>query len=370
VGRRKHARRGGVGGRRWAVVFLAATILLIPAGSAAGAYLYDRASGDRILPGVRIGDVDVGGMTRTQVLEAVSREAARILDSEITILAGTARRVRTPRALGVTAGIEDAVDGAFAVSDSFSWIQRAYHRLRSHPVGRSVELSYDYPLRPVKRITRALAEKVARPPRDAAILLDHGKVVFQRSREGRALDRPAAIQRLMDALRSRDREVRLPLHPVLPKVTEKNLGGTITVDLTTNTLRLYDGFKVIRKYDVGTAMPGYSTPSGTWTVIDKRENPAWYNPAPDGWGKDMPLVIPGGPSNPLGTRAIYLDASGIRIHGTPATASVGHYVSHGCIRMRMWEAEALYPLVEGGIPVLVYGAPPWGIVENPGIAGT
>lgn len=49
----------------------------------------------------------------------------------------------------------------------------AYHRLREHPVTRSVELSYDDRLRPVKRITRALAEKVARPPRDAAILLDH-----------------------------------------------------------------------------------------------------------------------------------------------------------------------------------------------------
>jgi len=43
----------------------------------------------------------------------------------------------------------------------------------------------------------------------------------------------------------------------------------------------------------------------------------------------MPLVIPGGPSSPLGTRALYLDAPGIRIHGTPDTGSVGFYVSDG-----------------------------------------
>jgi len=105
-------------------------------------------------------------------------------------------------------------------------------------------------------------------------------------------------------------------------------------------------------------------------VIDKHENPTWHNPAPDTWGADMPLMIPGGPSNPLGTRALYLDAPGIRIHGTPDTDSVGFYVSHGCIRMRMWEVEELYPRVPIGTPMLICGSPPWGTVENPGTPGT
>ena len=74
----------------------------------------------------------------------------------------------------------------------------------------------------------------------------------------------------------------------------------------------------------------------------------------------MPAVIPGGPGKPLGTRALYLDTPGIRIHSTPETPSVGGYVSHGCIRMQMWEAEALYPLVPLGTPVLVYRPLPVG----------
>jgi lipoprotein-anchoring transpeptidase ErfK/SrfK len=59
-------------------------------------------------------------------------------------------------------------------------------------------------------------------------------------------------------------------------------------------------------------------------------------------------MIPGGPSNPLGTRALYLDAPGIRIHGTSASYSIGSYASHGCVRMFMGDVEELYEIVPIG----------------------
>jgi L,D-transpeptidase ErfK/SrfK len=77
------------------------------------------------------------------------------------------------------------------------------------------------------------------------------------------------------------------------------------------------------------------------------------NPAPTGWGAGAPAEIPPGPGNPLGTRALYLDAPGIRIHGTYDADSIGTYASHGCIRMRIADAEELYPLVPVGTPALV-----------------
>jgi L,D-transpeptidase ErfK/SrfK len=116
-------------------------------------------------------------------------------------------------------------------------------------------------------------------------------------------------------------------------------------------------------------MQGFNTPDGAWEVVRKVENPTWYNPAPDGWGKDEPLIIPPGPDNPLGTRALYLDAPGIRIHGTPSDSSIGHWASHGCIRMHIPESEALYPLVPVGTPVFIVGAPPWGVSDDAGPAG-
>ncbi|MGQ0669934.1 MAG: L,D-transpeptidase family protein [Actinomycetota bacterium] len=356
--------------RRVVVLFVSVALVVLAAASAAAAYVYEERMADRILPGVRIAEVDVGGLTRAQATEAVREATQALLSRELTVSVGRRQWAEPVASLGVRAEIGRAVDRAFALSESRPWVSRAYHRLSDRPLGESIELSYRYRPGPVRALLKAIAAEVYRPSTDAAIMLRDGMIELQRPRTGRDLDVTAGVGLAAAALGSWQTEVSLPLERVAPEVTEEDLGKTITVDLTSNTLRLYDGLGVIKRYDVGTAMRGFSTPSGVWEVIDKRENPAWYNPAPDGWGAEMPLVIPGGPDNPLGTRALYLDAPGIRIHGTPSTTSVGFYVSHGCIRMRMWEVEELYPLVPIGTPVLVYGAPPWGIVEDPGIAGT
>jgi lipoprotein-anchoring transpeptidase ErfK/SrfK len=142
------------------------------------------------------------------------------------------------------------------------------------------------------------------------------------------------------------------------------------VNRPSNMLTLYDGFHVERRYPVATAMNGFLTPPGSWEVYNKVENPTWHNPAPDGWGAGEPLEIPPGPNNPLGTRALYLTAPGIRIHGTPSDSSIGTWASHGCIRMHIPDSEALYPLVPIGTRVIIMGAPPWGDSVPTGPTGT
>ena len=106
-------------------------------------------------------------------------------------------------------------------------------------------------------------------------------------------------------------------------MTNDKLGKTIEVNLSTNRLTFYDGLKVRKVYPVATGQPSFPTPQGTWEVVYKRVNPTWTNPAKDGWGADMPASIPPGPGNPLGTRAMSLNASGILIHGTYASYSIG-----------------------------------------------
>ncbi len=64
----------------------------------------------------------------------------------------------------------------------------------------------------------------------------------------------------------------------------------------------------------------------------------------------------------MGTRALYITAPGlIRIHGTSPSErpSIGHYESHGCIRMLNEDVEQLYPLVPVGTHVLIVGHRPY-----------
>ena len=85
---------------------------------------------------------------------------------------------------------------------------------------------------------------------------------------------------------------------------------------------------------------------GRTFVSAKRVNPPW-TPVDGG-----ATVRGGRPDNPLGKRAIYLDWSLLRVHGTPSRGSVGRAVSNGCIRMLNEDVIDLYKRVHIGAPVI------------------
>jgi lipoprotein-anchoring transpeptidase ErfK/SrfK len=92
---------------------------------------------------------------------------------------------------------------------------------------------------------------------------------------------------------------------------------------------------------------------GVQTITAKRENPTWYPPEEIQWEMDIPAVVPPGPQNPLGPRALYLGDTLYRIHGTNRPGSIGGAVSHGCFRMHNPHIIELYENVQIGANVYV-----------------
>jgi len=347
----KHGRRRHRGLK--AALVVVGVLGLVGGGTAYAAYRYDAAASVRILPGVRIAGLDVSGMTRAQAVRELTALAARTLEAPLTVEAGGHTWTVTPAAIGMRADVEGAVDRAFAVAEDLPFVSRVYHRLADRPVRAEIDLAFPIDEAGVRAFVEQARAEVAVPPVSARIALVGDELVLRHARTGRTLKLQAAIERIRQALEERASSVELPLRTLEPEVTASELGKTIVVDLSENVLRLYDGLKVVKEYPVATAAPGYVTPVGTWKVIDKRENPTWYNPALDSWGADLPPVIAPGPDNPLGTRALYLNSPGIRIHGTSNAASIGTYASHGCIRMYISDSEELYPLVPIGTRVII-----------------
>jgi lipoprotein-anchoring transpeptidase ErfK/SrfK len=348
----QRAAAAGLPGWQRIAVVIGLVVVLLGVGSVAAAARVSAASG-RILSGVRVGGVGVGGMTRSEAVAAVEAATRPTLRRKVSVVAGGKRWPVTPAGLGRDAAVEVAVDRAVA-GPQLSWMAGFWHRLTGKPVAHAVDLRYSDDQARVARFVRALAPKLAVAPTDAAIRLADGKLVRQHARDGRALDVEASTRALVKGLRGTTRTVKLVTRPVAPKVTEGQLGKTIEINLSTNRLTFYDGLKVRRIYPVATGQPSFPTPQGSWEVVYKRVNPTWTNPDPEGWGKGMPKSIPPGPGNPLGTRAMSTSASGILIHGTYASGSIGRYASHGCIRMFLSDVEALYPQVPIGTPVLIH----------------
>jgi lipoprotein-anchoring transpeptidase ErfK/SrfK len=339
------------GWQRVAVVVGLAVVLLAAMSVAATARV--GASSGRVLAGVTVGGVDVGGMTRTEAVAAVKATTEPKLRRGVYVVGAGKRWPVTPAGLGHRAAVEQAVDQALS-GPQLSWYADFWHRLTNRPVTHAVKVAMAENDAKVKRFVRSLAPRLALDPIDASIRLVDGKVVRQKARNGRVLDVAASARALAKGLRGNARTVKLVTRRVAPEVTARELGKTIEINLSTNRLTFYDGLKVRKRYPVATGQPSFPTPQGTWEVVYKRMHPTWTNPAPDGWGADLPKSIPPGPGNPLGTRAMSLNASGILIHGTYASGSIGSYASHGCIRMFLSDVEALYPQVPVGTPVLIH----------------
>jgi lipoprotein-anchoring transpeptidase ErfK/SrfK len=123
---------------------------------------------------------------------------------------------------------------------------------------------------------------------------------------------------------------------------------------SSNRLYLYRGMQAWRVFPVATGQPSYPTPLGRFDIVVKWRNPWWYPPSSP-WAQGLKPVPPG-PGNPLGTRWMGLSAPGVGIHGTPDAASIGYSASHGCIRMRIPDAEWLFAQVRIGTTVFIVPA--------------
>jgi lipoprotein-anchoring transpeptidase ErfK/SrfK len=358
---------------RWPlIVGLASGLVVLALGGAAyAAYRYEKGRADLLLPGTTIAGVDVSGLTAEEATDAVWNRVRTELDRELTVFVGGKRFTVTAQELGRRAFVRDAIDDAMARADAIGWLQRAWHRLRDDPFELEIDVSMAGD-GGIGRFVNRTARKVYRAPTEASIGIgDGGGLSFRHAKAGSALDQRRAERLLTEALHDETSIVRLSTHRVAPKVTAGTLGPTIVVNVATNRLDLYQGFDVARSWNVATAKPGWVTPVGEWMLYQKRENPTWYNPALDTWGAGLPAVVPGGPGNPMGTRALYITAPGlIRIHGTTSPESIGRYASHGCIRMHNEDVEELYELVPVGSKVIIVGQRPswadeWDVPDTP-----
>src|SRR5437773_1706236 len=157
------------GARGALVAAIAAGIVLLALGGVSfAAYRYDQASADRILPGVTVGGVDVGGMTRADAVEAVQAAADVALARPLTVRAGGKRWTVTPAELGRTADVGAAVDRALEASASVGFVTRVWHRLRDESVDISVGVSFGSNGSGIGTFVSTVEKGVAQAARDAS----------------------------------------------------------------------------------------------------------------------------------------------------------------------------------------------------------
>lgn len=106
---------------------------------------------------------------------------------------------------------------------------------------------------------------------------------------------------------------------------------SIVIDLSDRRLYLFNNGVAVKSYPVGVGKFSTPTPSGNYSIVNKRPNPG----------------------GPFGAMWMGLSLPHHGIHGTNNPGSIGGYVSHGCIRMQNHDVLELSRLVSIGTPVKI-----------------
>jgi lipoprotein-anchoring transpeptidase ErfK/SrfK len=129
------------------------------------------------------------------------------------------------------------------------------------------------------------------------------------------------------------------------------------VDTKTNMLGVFEADKLIAAYPVTIGSAHTASPIGDWKVRGIVKLPRFR------YDKEMLehgqrsgnfYMLPPGPRNPVGVMWIALNKKGIGIHGTNDPNSIGHAVSHGCIRLANWDVVRLATKIKPGDNVSIH----------------
>ena len=159
---------------------------------------------------------------------------------------------------------------------------------------------------------------------------------------------PEATDKDVDTKATTHHEVADPTH---------RPAGTLTISTKDRKMWLSEDGGQAVEYRIAVGRQGFSW-KGAAEIGRKAYWPGW-TPPPEMIARqsDLPPHVDGGPSNPLGARALYLFQDKkdtlFRIHGTNEPKSIGKAVSSGCIRMLNADVIDLYGRVAKGTKVVV-----------------
>src|SRR5918992_3121510 len=208
-----HVRR-----RRNAILALIAGVLLVVV-----AALWFWGGADEIRGGIRVGEVDVGGMTRGEAREAIEVHAA-----------GAFEEIRFGEGVFSVPGekLDVKVDAASAVGEAYSvgregWAgERVLDVLRAYLGGIQIDSDVEYEEAAARGVLEDAARDFYEEPQNATFrVTDDGQVEVQGARQGRVLDREETLANLERALADMSSEVPIAADYRKPEVGTQEIEG-------------------------------------------------------------------------------------------------------------------------------------------------
>ena len=342
-------------GRRVQIGLVAALGVLMAL--AVAAYAIDRAHSDTIADGVRVADVNLGGLSTDQAQHRLRNRLAKPIEKPVKVSYEDQAFTLTPEQAKLNADIDGMVDAALGASRSDAFPTRVWRYATGGSVDREIAPQISYSADALDGFVAGVAQHLNRAAQDATISATPSSLNAVPAQDGLTVLTGELRSRVRAALeRPKHRTISAPVKKVHPDVTTNELAQQyptfLTIDRAAFALRLWKNLKLVKTYTIAVGQAGLETPAGQYTIDDKQVNPSWHVPD-SAWAGDLAgQVIPPGPADPIKARWMGF-YSGAGIHGTDDVASLGTAASHGCVRMSIPDVIELYDQVPLGTPIYI-----------------
>ena len=217
--RRPRRRRLGL---RFTFAFLAGLLAAMALGVGA-LYGYDQQYEGRVLPGVRVGAVDLSGLTPDVARQRLESGYARLSSGTLLLRAGEREETIPWSELGRRLETDALVADAMSVGRSDNPVERVIGNAKTAIRGVSIEPRIVFDPQAVADRVEAFARTLDASPTDASVSVDAEAVRLVEGTDGAVADRTAPIERALAALARTDAplelEVEVPVAAVEPNIT-------------------------------------------------------------------------------------------------------------------------------------------------------
>ena len=179
---------------------------------------------ERILPGLSVGEVDIGGMTVQAAKESLADEYGAIEAQVYTFRDGERKWQASAMELGLRLPLADLVERAFAIGHSPDARQNLRQQADAWLHGSSLPLTLEFDPASARAFLASLESQINRERQDARLILNGFRAEADPGITGRQLDIEASLAQLSTLVLSRSpqTEIDLVIHESQPRAW--NLG--------------------------------------------------------------------------------------------------------------------------------------------------
>lgn len=178
-----------------------------------------------IYPGVRVAEVDLGGLTQTEAENKLAPVVAG-LSNERMVLRYADQTFRTTFGkIGGEMDVRTSVHTAYSVGREGNVIHRIATIISVRRNERQIPITYSFNKSIALDFLRSAADEIDRKPVDAALIVEGDSIRITPQKSGIKLDMDRSLHELTQAANSGDRDIRLVVVTDKPKLTESDFQG-------------------------------------------------------------------------------------------------------------------------------------------------